>query len=293
MAAEARRLTAVELRTLSDVGGFFVLPTAPPAPGTYVPLADAYAAPAAPVATAATRRDPAAPALPPAVPATAPVPAAPAAGPKGGGGVPPLVARVARVAERLGAPEYRVAASIAQLGLAARLWSVTLGSAALYGVVPDVTPASLHWDPARSTPEDLWWAGTATRPGTPAALREVVQDGHLVPLGEALRAAGPVSARLLWGNAGSALGGAVRELTGWARRHGRPEVAGRAAELAAGLLDHPDLGGVLDGPALRRRTCCLYYRCPGGGLCGDCVFDRPPRRTAAGGPGLAAGRSAP
>ncbi|WP_228980746.1 (2Fe-2S)-binding protein [Streptomyces sp. DH12] len=280
MAERARRLTAAELRTLSEVGGFFVLPTAPPAPGTYVPLAHAYAAPAGPGAPS-----------PHPAPAAPPRPGAPGAVPEPG--TPPLVARVARVAERLRAPEYRVAASIAQLGLAARLWSVTLGSAALYGTVPDVTPASLHWDPERSTPEDLWWSGTDTRPATPAALRELVQDGHLVPLGEALRAAGPVSARLLWGNAGSALGGAVRELTGWARSHGRPEVAGRAAELAAGLLAHPDLGGALDGPALRRRTCCLYYRCPGGGLCGDCVFDRPPRRAAAGGAGLAAGRSAP
>ncbi|MFV2120727.1 (2Fe-2S)-binding protein, partial [Streptomyces sp. Act-28] len=54
----------------------------------------------------------------------------------------------------------------------------------------------------------------------------------------------------------------------------------------------PDLAGTLRGPALRRRTCCLYYRCPGGGLCGDCVFDAPPRSTAAG-PGLAGGASAP
>ncbi|WP_435888986.1 (2Fe-2S)-binding protein [Streptomyces niveus] len=29
-----------------------------------------------------------------------------------------------------------------------------------------------------------------------------------------------------------------------------------------------------------RACCCLYYRCPSGGLCGDCVFDRPPSRSS-------------
>ncbi|WP_262386745.1 (2Fe-2S)-binding protein [Streptomyces sp. TRM49041] len=258
-----------------------MLPATPPAPGAYTPLARAYTHPSAP------------PSTPEGGPRAADPPVA---GPWPDDRMSPLSARVVRVGERLRVPEYRVAASIAQLGLAARLWSVTLGAAALYGVFPEVTPASLRWDPALSTPDDLWWAGSATRPGTPEALREVVQYGHLVPLGEALRAAGPVSARLLWGNAGSALGGAVRELTSWARSHGRPDVAERAAALAAALLDHPDLSGTLQLPTLRRRTCCLYYRCPGGGLCGDCVFDRPPhgppRRTAPG-PGLAGGPSAP
>ncbi|MEU9984329.1 (2Fe-2S)-binding protein [Streptomyces sp. NPDC050856] len=190
----------------------------------------------------------------------------------------PLTARVGAVAARLRTGEHRVAASVAHLGLAARLWSVALGSAALHGAFPEVTPGSLHWDGARSSPDDLWWAGSGTRPGTAAELREVVQYGHLVPLGEALRQGGPVSAGLLWGNAGSALAGAVRELTRWARRHDRPEVAERATTLAGRLLDHPDLAGTVHGPDLRRRTCCLYYRCSGGGLCGDCVFDHPPRR---------------
>ncbi|MCH0539721.1 (2Fe-2S)-binding protein [Streptomyces sp. MUM 203J] len=243
-----RRLGGAELETVSGVGGFFALRAAVPpvSGGAHLPLARVY-----------------------------------------GGDPAPLEARVARVGERLRAPEYRVAASIAQLGLAARLWSVTLGPAALYGAVPDIAPHTLHWDPGLSTPHDLWWSGTRTLPATPAHVREVVQHGHLAPLAAALRSAGPVSARLLWGNAGSALAGAVRELTRWAHRQGRPDAAERAASLAAALLDHPDLSGTLQGgalgegalratAALRRRSCCLYYRCPGGGLCGDCVFDRPP-----------------
>ncbi|MFE9134709.1 (2Fe-2S)-binding protein [Streptomyces sp. NPDC007355] len=189
----------------------------------------------------------------------------------------PLHARVDRVAARLGAPERRVGASVAHLGLAARLWSIALGPAALHGRFPDLAPAELYWDGALTSPDDLWWAGSATRPGTVDELRAAVIEAHLVPLHAALRRDGRVSPRLLWGNAGSALAGALRELTRWAHAHGRPDVAERAAALVSGLLGHPDLAGTVRGPRLRRASCCLYYRCPGGGLCGDCVFDHAPR----------------
>ncbi|MFC8956603.1 (2Fe-2S)-binding protein [Streptomyces sp. NPDC057101] len=189
----------------------------------------------------------------------------------------PLHARVDRVAARLGAPERRVGASVAHLGLAARLWSTALGPAALHGRFPDLAPAELYWDGALTSPDDLWWAGSETRPGTVDELRGAVIEAHLVPLHAALRRDGRVSPRLLWGNAGSALAGALRELTRWAHAHGRPEVAERAAALVSGLLGHPDLAGTVRGPRLRRASCCLYYRCPGGGLCGDCVFDHAPR----------------
>ncbi|MFE4621079.1 (2Fe-2S)-binding protein [Streptomyces sp. NPDC056747] len=189
----------------------------------------------------------------------------------------PLTARVDRVAARLRAPERRVGASVAHLGLAARLWSTALGPAALYGRFPDLAPDELYWDGALTSPDDLWWAGSVTRPATVEALREAVQEAHLVPLHAALRRDGRISPRLLWGNAGSALAGALRELTRWARARDRPEVAERAAALVSGLLDQPDLAGTVRGPRLRRASCCLYYRCPGGGLCGDCVFDHAPR----------------
>jgi hypothetical protein len=192
-----------------------------------------------------------------------------------------LTDRVDTVATRLRAPERRVAASIAHLGLAARLWSIALGSAALHGRFPDLDAERLCWDQARTAPDDLLLTDPRPLPATAETVRETVQYGHLVPLADALGRDVRISPRLLWGNAGSALGGAVRELHSWARRTGRPDVAERASALAAGLLAHPDLSGTVRGPALRRRTCCLYYRCPGGGLCGDCVFDRPPRRRSA------------
>ncbi|WP_406064622.1 (2Fe-2S)-binding protein [Streptomyces sp. NBC_01077] len=199
----------------------------------------------------------------------------------------PLHARVDRVAARLGAPERRVGASVAHLGLAARLWSTALGPAALHGRFPGLDPAELSWDGALTSPDDLWWAGSDTRPATVDELRAAVQEAHLVPLHAALRRDGRISPRLLWGNAGSALAGALRELTRWAHAHDRPEVAERAAVLVSGLLDHPDLAGTVRGPRLRRASCCLYYRCPGAGLCGDCVFDHAPRT------GLEARPSAP
>ncbi|MEU8760293.1 IucA/IucC family C-terminal-domain containing protein [Streptomyces sp. NPDC048659] len=189
----------------------------------------------------------------------------------------PLAARVDRVAARLGAPERRVGASVAHLGLAARLWSTALGPAALHGRFPDLTPGTLHWDGALTSPEDLWWSGTGSRPAGVGELRAAVLEAHLVPLHAAFARDGRISERLLWGNAGSALAGALRELVRWARAHGRPDAADRAAALVRGLLDHPELARTVRGPELRRASCCLYYRCPSGGLCGDCVFDHPPR----------------
>ncbi|MFJ8311550.1 MULTISPECIES: (2Fe-2S)-binding protein [unclassified Streptomyces] len=203
-----------------------------------------------------------------------------------GGRTAPLTARIDTVAARLRAPERRAAASIAHLGLAARLWSIALGPAALHGVLPDLAPDRLHWDGGRTSPDDLLLAPPVrSQEATAGRLVEAVLDGHLDPLAEAVRRDTPVSYGLLRGNAGSALAGAVRELHVWARKVSRPEVGERALALGAELFAHPQLAGtgaLLPGPAFRRRSCCLYYRCPGGGLCGDCVFERPPRRCSPG-----------
>ncbi|MGW3952812.1 (2Fe-2S)-binding protein [Streptomyces sp. NPDC004752] len=191
----------------------------------------------------------------------------------------PLAFRVRVVARRLRAAEPRVCASVAQQGLAARLWSAALGCAALYGRVPGLAPGLLRWDPEAGAPEDLWLTEVRALPGTAAVLADTVLDAHLRPLGGALRARYGIAAGLLWGNAGSALAGAARELDRWARASGRGDVADRARALTAELFTHPLLSptGTLTKTAFRRRSCCLYYRVPGGGLCGDCCLTRPPR----------------
>ncbi|MFF1629446.1 (2Fe-2S)-binding protein [Streptomyces sp. NPDC058272] len=187
----------------------------------------------------------------------------------------PITFRVQKVMQSVRAPESRIAVSIAHQALAARLWSIALGAAALYGQVPDLGPELLRWDPDGSAPGDLWLTEVRALPAT--AVDEVVRAGHLVPLAAALHARYRISPGLLWGNAGSALAGAHRQLDRWARANGRTDVADRAHALASRLFAHPDLSGTLDPRTLRRRSCCLYYRLPGGGLCGDCCFGRPPR----------------
>ncbi|WP_433454497.1 (2Fe-2S)-binding protein [Streptomyces sp. CA-142005] len=195
--------------------------------------------------------------------------------------------RVAVVADRLRTREPRVAASIAQQGLAARLWSVALGCAVRYGRLPDLDPRLLRWDPLAAAPDDLYLTELRPLPGDAAGLAAAVLHGHLEPLAEALSAGHGVAPGLLWGNAGSALAGAARELDRWARAHGRTEPAGRARALTDELFAHPLLRatGTRTGTAFRRRSCCLYYRVPGGGVCGDCCFTRPPRSS----PGAASG----
>ncbi|MEU9971882.1 (2Fe-2S)-binding protein [Streptomyces sp. NPDC051014] len=192
-----------------------------------------------------------------------------------------LTSRVELVAARLRTDELRVAASIAHQGLAARLWSAALGCAARYGRLPDLDARLLRWDAGAAAPDDLWLTEVRALPGgaEPDTLAEAVVHGHLQPLGETLRARYGVAAGLLWGNAASALAGAARELERWARAGGRTEDVDRIRALADALLAHPLLraGGVRTGPAFRRRSCCLYYRVPGGGICGDCCFTQPPR----------------
>ncbi|MET8628819.1 (2Fe-2S)-binding protein [Kitasatospora sp. NPDC004669] len=192
----------------------------------------------------------------------------------------PLAARIRVVARRLGTAEPRVAASILHLGLAARFWSVGLGSAVLLGAVPTLEHAWVRipdqgpidlWTPPGSEPEPV----AVTTASLADRLHQAVLLGQLEPLAAAVRAAVPLSARLLLGNAASALAGTLRVLDAHA--------PAAARELVAELLDQPPLAGsgtLLTGPhgtAFRRTSCCLYYRIgPGAGLCGDCCFTRPP-----------------
>ncbi|MPY36317.1 ferric iron reductase [Streptomyces adustus] len=238
------------LAALRPLGGFFVLRTLPAAP----------AAPAGP---------------PPALKDVYDNPAP-------DGHPDPLDFRIRKVTRSLRTAEARVGASVAHQALAARLWSAALGCAALYGRIPDLDPRLLRWDADAGAPDDLWLSEVRPLPADPATVADAVLTGHLRPLTALVRTRYRVAEGLLWGNAGSALAGAARELDRWARANGRTDVAAGARSLAAALLRHPLLTdtGTLTGTAFRRRNCCLYYRVPGGGVCGDCCFVRPPRSSA-------------
>ncbi|GGW67965.1 (2Fe-2S)-binding protein [Streptomyces xantholiticus] len=186
------------------------------------------------------------------------------------------------VARRLGTGELRVAASTVHLQAASRLWSIALASAALTGHVPDLDPAQLWWRQARSGPVELWLPAARELPrntDTVTALHDTVAVRNLRPLTDAVHGLFGVSRQVLRGNAASALVGALRVLLTCA-----PHSPHSPVPLVHALLDREPLTGAgtftaaPDGSiAFRRRSCCLYYRVPGAGTCGDCVLrDRRP-----------------
>jgi FhuF 2Fe-2S C-terminal domain len=193
----------------------------------------------------------------------------------------------------------RVAASIVFLGLAARLVSPSLGAAVLGGVVPDLTLDNLCWRPVDGGPVPLAVSGSGPvtgqkighappggQPGdappggqpdaAAALLSERCVQGLADPVAGAFRTAFRLSPLVLRGNIASALAGAAGVL---ARTF--PDRAEYAGQLTARILDLPPLRGsgeLVQPDASRptrflvRRSCCLYYRVPGGGTCGDCVL---------------------
>ena len=186
----------------------------------------------------------------------------------------PLAGRIGQVADALGTSDRRIAASITYQGLAARLVSPLIASAALYGLLPRWSVDSLHWRRAAVGPWPLWESDMSlTCPAEawlPSAVADAVVVPHLLALEEAVRRQASVSARTLRGNATSAVVAAGRLVA-----RSRPGAARRAESVVRGLLDTEslsDTGSLGDGWAFRRRSCCLYYRLPDGGTCGDCVL---------------------
>ncbi|MEV6953069.1 (2Fe-2S)-binding protein [Streptomyces sp. NPDC051183] len=177
---------------------------------------------------------------------------------------------VTEVGRRIGSGPGRVAASTAQLGMASRLWSLGLGCTALAGRVPDLGPDRVWWRLPGAGSLQLWLPEPEYLPA--GSLGDNVL-GNLDVLDAALRERYGVSPKVLRGNTASALVGALRVLI--------DRVPGGAAvEAAAALLaDGGPLGGTGTfiheeglGVAFVRRSCCLYYKVPGGGFCGDCVL---------------------
>ncbi|MEU6998170.1 (2Fe-2S)-binding protein [Nonomuraea sp. NPDC046570] len=196
-----------------------------------------------------------------------------------------LEARIADVAARLGTGETRVAASILFQGLAARLWSPPFGAAVAHDLLVRLAPGDVHWLPTPSGPLPLraarpkgWEAAEPSWIAEP--LYRTVVTGLLEPLAATVQSIAKIAPGLLWGNAASALAGTATAL---ARQ--RPGLSARAVDLARDLLElgHLRGAGEFAEPApgrhfFVRRSCCLYYRVPGGGTCGDCSLITPAAR---------------
>jgi len=201
-------------------------------------------------------------------------------------GSPTLVARYRQVQAALAhvagvsveVPEFRVAASVGQLGLAARLFCPAFG-AALLGYRLDLGDAL--YQPVVGGALPLFIPTTAVGPQqidspAPGPAAEHALDTSIATLVEHT-AALSVSREVLWGNVASVIAGAVSTVA-----TARPDRAGHAAALGTHLLSLPALAGTFTGRPgsdFRRRSCCLIYRItpgphspPANSYCGDCIL---------------------
>ncbi|MFB9904884.1 (2Fe-2S)-binding protein [Allokutzneria oryzae] len=172
-----------------------------------------------------------------------------------------LAGRIDDVCRRLGTTERRVGASILFQGYAARVWSPLLGAVALGLPVPALDSDEIHWT------ESGFVSARPLREST-ETITAIAVEQHLEPMMSALRKEVPVADGLLWGNAASSLVGTMKVIAN------AGALDRRTSDVAAEVLEHDALraaGGFTDG-GYQRRSCCLYYRVPGGGLCGDCVL---------------------
>lgn len=174
---------------------------------------------------------------------------------------------VTATAARYGTAELRVGASLVQLSHAARLWSPVLACAVLHGVVPSLTDLQRADDGMALRLPTASGTYAPDGPALAAKLYDTVVRGQLDVLAAGLRV--KVAPRLLAGNAASALVGSARVLLTARPALRTPLTALTAELLATGRL--AGTGGVTGpGPVFRRRSCCLLYRTPSGGTCGDC-----------------------
>jgi siderophore-iron reductase FhuF len=184
---------------------------------------------------------------------------------------------LAAVTGWLSLKERRVAASLVVLGYSARLVGPSLALLLADGLLVDVNPARMRCAYAPETGFRLALDAPAAWAGPPAALltqwSAAVVQHHLKPLIALVRARARVSERLLWGNVASGLVGTLRAL------HDRVP-AEHAYAAGRALLDTGPLRGsgtltlAVGQVTFRRTSCCLYYRIPGAGTCGDCCLNK-------------------
>ena len=190
-------------------------------------------------------------------------------------GDPALAEAIDATTRALRTTERRVGASILVQGLAARLWSPVVAFLLLHDRILVMDPATTWWAPTLGGGRlHVWDARGEPRGDAAADLRRAVIEPHLAPLLTAVRHDVRLPEALLWGNVASALLGSLDVLVGV-----RPDLATRAERLAASAFDQAPLtttGRFADdrrtARTFTRSSCCLYYRVPGGGLCGDCAL---------------------
>jgi len=181
--------------------------------------------------------------------------------------------------------EQRVAASLHSLAVAARLLAPTFAAAVLTGTVPVLDVDRVRWQEVAGGPVPMAFLDppgeSADEPGELAELLDAsVLRSVVVPLVEVFSAEFLLSPKVLWGNVASALGGAATMLTAGGD-HGERALAVAEALLGRGTLrGHGRYDGAGPDRFFVRASCCLFYRIPGGGLCGDCVLAH--RQTIAG-----------
>jgi hypothetical protein len=160
----------------------------------------------------------------------------------------------------------RVIASVTFLGLASRLVSPPLAAVTLGGTLPVPGPDQLWWRPAPGGPWPVAYSGDP-QPGDFVA---GIVGGLVTPVLRAFQDRFVLSTQVLWGNVASALAGAAGMLGS--------EAAGELAERVLAVPPLAGTGTLVRPDAARarrflvRHNCCLYYRIPGGGTCGDCVL---------------------
>ncbi|WAL45607.1 MULTISPECIES: (2Fe-2S)-binding protein [Rhodococcus] len=165
-------------------------------------------------------------------------------------------ALVATTAARMATDEMRVAASTFFFGYVARLWSVAIGSVVDSGRCVRLDPEQLLWR------DDAGLQLHIVEPEFGGEVAVEVLDAQVEPLVDAWSEV--AASGLLWGNTASALVGTAQMIGSDARPH------------IDALLNDRRLADTVDPTTGRRRSCCLYYRTPTGGLCGDCFFLTPP-----------------
>ena len=182
------------------------------------------------------------------------------------------LARSARC-EVAGVP-WRVAVSVAHLGLVARLVSPAVGALALEIGTLSLDPAATWWQPVVGGPVPLSVAGDALVRSTADDAGPVIEGVVRTLTMRCARES--VSPLVLWGNVASAVNGAYSVLAST-----RPDLSAAAQRHTLGTLRLPALAGMSNsrpGPDFRRINCCLIYRLSGARepaarqVCGDCVL---------------------